>query len=98
MPHHPKFEQFVELSKRSSVVTVYRQLVSDTLTPVAAFCKLNRGSNAFLFESVVGGERVGRYSFVGADPFLHFEAYGDAMWLSGEPDPDEIAHPHSSDS
>jgi anthranilate synthase component 1 len=98
MPHRPKFAEFVELAKRSSVVTVYRQLVSDTLTPVSAFCKLNRGSNAFLFESVVGGERVGRYSFVGADPFLHFEAFGKEMWLTGEPDPEEIGHPHSSEA
>src|SRR5262245_25921184 len=98
MPHHPKFDRFVELSRRSSVVTVYRQLVSDTLTPVSAFCKLNRGSNAFLFESVVGGEKVGRYSFVGAEPFLHFEAFGREMWLTGEPDPEEIGHPHPSDS
>src|SRR5262245_31944287 len=98
MSHHPSFEQFAELSKRSSVVTVYRQLVGDTLTPVSAFCKLNRGSNAFLFESVVGGEKVGRYSFVGAQPFLHFEAFDREMWLTGEPDPEEIAHPHPSDS
>jgi anthranilate synthase component 1 len=98
MLHHPSFEQFVELCKQSSVVTVYRQLVSDTLTPVSAFYKLNRGSNAFLFESVVGGEKVGRYSFVGSQPFLHFEAFGREMWLTGEPDPDEIAHPHPSDA
>lgn len=88
----------MELSRRSSVVTVYRRLVSDTLTPVSAFYKLNRGSSAFLFESVVGGEKVGRYSFVGAEPFLHFEAFGREMWLTGEPDPDEISHPHPSDS
>ncbi len=98
MPHHPNFEQFTELAKQSSVVTVYRRLVSDTLTPVSAFCKLNRESNAFLFESVVGGERVGRYSFVGAGPFLHFEAFGRDMWLTGEPDPEEIGHSHPSEA
>src|SRR5262245_56785195 len=98
MPHRPKFAEFIELAKQSSVMTVYRQLVSDTLTPVSAFCKLNRGSNAFLFESVVGGERVGRYSFVGADPFLHFEAFGKEMWLTAEPGPEEIGHPHSSEA
>ena len=98
MAHHPDFEQFCELARQSSVVTVYRRLVSDTLTPVSAFCKLNRGSNAFLFESVVGGEKVGRYSFVGADPFLHFEAFGREIWLTGEPDPEEIGHPHPSEA
>jgi anthranilate synthase component 1 len=98
MTHHPDFKKFCELADRSSVVTVYRRLVSDTLTPVSAFCKLNRGSNAFLFESVVGGEKVGRYSFVGADPFLHFEAFGGEIWLAGEADPEEIGHPHSSEA
>ena len=98
MNYHPNFQDFLELAKRSSVVTVYRRLVSDTLTPVSAFCKLNRGSGAFLFESVVGGEKIGRYSFVGAEPFLHFEAFGDEMWLTGEPDPEEIGHPSPSES
>ncbi len=98
MAHLPDFDQFAELARRSSVVTVYRRLVSDTLTPVSAFCKLDRGSNAFLFESVVGGEKVGRYSFVGAEPFLHMEAFGRDVWLTGEPDPAEIGHPHPTDA
>ena len=56
---------------------VYRQLTGDTLTPVSAFCKIQEGDWSFLFESVVGGERIGRYSFLGAGPFLTFEAYGN---------------------
>jgi len=42
----------------ASLVPVYRQLVGDTLTPVSAFCKIQEGEWSFLFESVVGGERV----------------------------------------
>jgi anthranilate synthase component 1 len=75
MRYRPDFEQFVELASQASLVPVYRQLVGDTLTPVSAFCKIQEGEWAFLFESVVGGERLGRYSFLGAGPFLTFEAH-----------------------
>jgi anthranilate synthase component 1 len=75
MPYFPSFDEFVELARGSSLVPVYRQLVGDTLTPVSAFCKIQEGDWAFLFESVVGGERVGRYSFLGSGPFLRFQAY-----------------------
>ena len=54
---------------------VYRRLTSDTLTPVSAFDKLDAGDCACLFESVVGGEKVGRYSFLSVDPFLRLDAY-----------------------
>lgn len=76
MSYRPSFEEFAELARNHTVVPVYRQLTSDTLTPVSAFCKLQEGEWAFLFESVVGGERIGRYSFLGAGPFRIFEAYG----------------------
>ena len=63
MRYRPTFEEFVELAKGHSVVPVYRQLIGDTLTPVTAFCKIQEGDWAFLFESVVNGERLGRFSF-----------------------------------
>ena len=76
------FKEFVELTRSSAepigLVPVYRQLLGDTLTPVSAFCKIQEGDWAFLFESVVGGERVGRYSFLGCRAVLAFEAYGIA--------------------
>jgi anthranilate synthase component 1 len=75
MAHRPSLPEFRELAAQHSVVPVYRQLLSDSLTPVSAFQKINRGEWAFLFESVVGGERIGRYSFLGADPFLVVEAF-----------------------
>jgi anthranilate synthase component 1 len=76
MRHHPSFEEFVRLAGQGNLVPVYRRLTGDTLTPVSAFCKIQEGDWAFLFESVVGGERLGRYSFLGAGPFQQFEAYG----------------------
>ncbi len=76
MHHRPSFADFAALAASHTVVPVYRQLVADTLTPVSAFCKIRGDGWAFLFESVVGGERIGRYSFLGAGPFQTFEAYG----------------------
>src|SRR5229473_7010512 len=75
MRYLPSFDDFVSLAKGASLVPVYRQLIGDTLTPVSAFCKIQEGEWAFLFESVVGGERLGRYSFVGSGPFLRFQAW-----------------------
>ncbi|MBI1346151.1 anthranilate synthase component I [bacterium] len=74
--HAPSFEQFCELAQNHDLVPVYRQLISDTLTPVSAYCRLPASEDSFLFESVVGGERIGRYSFLGAGPYLWLEAYG----------------------
>lgn len=65
------FEQFVELAQRGTFVPVVKELVADLLTPVSAFLKVAEHSDyAFLLESVEGGEHVGRYSFLGKDPFL----------------------------
>ena len=75
MRYRPSFEEFAELARHASLVPVYRQLIGDTLTPVTAFCKIQEGEWSFLFESVIGGERVGRYSFLGSGPFLRFQAY-----------------------
>src|SRR5262249_48975601 len=81
MHYRPSFEQFVELARDYSVVPVYRQLIGDTLTPVSAFCKIQEQDWAFLFESVVGGERLGRYSFVGSGPFVRFQAFGEHVQI-----------------
>jgi anthranilate synthase component 1 len=65
------FEDFVELSRRGTFVPVWREIMADLLTPVSAFLKIAEHSDyAFLLESVEGGEHVGRYSFLGKDPFL----------------------------
>ena len=65
------FEEFVDLAKRATFVPVCKELVADLLTPVSAFLKIAEHSDyAFLLESVEGGEHVGRYSFLGKDPFL----------------------------
>src|SRR6476469_8553898 len=94
MPHSPSFDEFRELARTHTVVPVFRRLTGDTLTPVSAFCKVQESDWAFLFESVVGGERIGRYSFLGAGPFLTFEAFGRQVTVRTPDGPIQTAdHP-----
>jgi anthranilate synthase component 1 len=88
MPHSPDFDTFSELARGQTVVPVYRRLMADALTPVSAFKRIAGGAEwAFLFESVVGGERIGRYSFLGAGPFRIVEAMRDRVrsFTPGQP-------------
>jgi anthranilate synthase component 1 len=65
------FEEFKDLAQRGTFVPVCKEIVADLLTPVSAFLKIAENADyAFLLESVEGGEHVGRYSFLGKDPFL----------------------------
>jgi anthranilate synthase component 1 len=69
------FDEFVDLARRGTFVPVVKEIIADLLTPVSAFLKIAEHSDyAFLFESVEGGERVARYSFLGKDPFLVLRA------------------------
>jgi len=71
------FDQFKELARRGTFVPVWKELVADLLTPVSAFLKIAEHADyAFLLESVEGGEHVGRYSFLGKDPFLILSSRG----------------------
>lgn len=64
----PDADTFADLAVTHDFVPVYRRLLSDTLTPVTAFRRLADDGQACLFESVIGGEKVGRYSFLAAAP------------------------------
>jgi anthranilate synthase component 1 len=67
----PTLEKIEELRAHGNVIPIYKSVIADFLTPVSAFLKLEKNRPyAFLLESVEGGERVGRYSFLGCDPFL----------------------------
>ncbi len=80
--HYPDFDRFRELAREADLVPVYRRLVSDSLTPVTAFHKIDAGRCACLAESVIGGEKVGRYSFLATHPFLEIEAYGSRVTVN----------------
>src|ERR1043166_8022656 len=67
----PSLDEVKKLQSQGNVIPVYKSVIADFLTPVSAFLKLERArSHAFLLESIEGGERVARYSFLGSDPFL----------------------------
>ncbi len=75
-------EEFLEYAEKGTVVPVYRELSADTLTPVTVFLRVRRKSEpVFLLESVEGGERLARYSFVGREPFQCLSAKGDEVTL-----------------
>jgi anthranilate synthase component 1 len=65
-----RLDDFLEVATEGTIVPVSRELSADTLTPVTAFLRLRRaGEPAFLLESVEGGDRLGRFSFLGRAPY-----------------------------
>ncbi|GGA41383.1 anthranilate synthase component I [Okeania sp. KiyG1] len=74
----PDFPQFSQLAKQGNFVPVYQEWVADLDTPVSAWYRVCAGQPySFLLESVEGGEKIGRYSFLGCDPLWTLEARGD---------------------
>ncbi len=92
----PNFERFCELALDHELVPVYRRLLSDSLTPVSAFSLIDDGvSAAGLFESVIGGEKVGRYSFIAVGPKGRIAATRDQLTrtLAGETTTQSVSDP-----
>lgn len=74
IPVEPSLEAFLELSKKGNVVPVYTQLAADFETPLSAYLKLRDGRHSFLLESAESNEKAGRWSLVGSQPRMVFEA------------------------
>ncbi len=89
-PDRPGRDVFAELCRHHRIVPVWRELVADTLTPVSAFMLVVGDRVGFLLESVEGGERWGRYSFVGRNPLATIVARGAVVTMDGalEPPPE----------
>lgn len=66
--YSPSQDEFAKLAGRGNLIPVTRQLLADMETPVSAYLKIRGQGESFLFESVEGGEHLGRYSFVGCNP------------------------------
>ena len=65
----PDFREFQRLAKQGNLIPVYDVFPADLLTPVSAYLRLAQGARySFLLESVEGGEKIARYTFVGANP------------------------------
>ncbi len=89
-PSGPGLETFRSWAGKHRIVPVWRELVADTLTPVAAFLQIvgQDGRSGFLLESVEGGERWGRYSFVGRNPLATVTAHHGTVTSTGSLDLD----------
>lgn len=74
--YYPTKDEFIRRSQSGNLVPVYREILADMETPVSAYRKIAHGKYSFLLESVEGGERLARYSFLGSDPFLVFKSKG----------------------
>src|ERR1035441_7419687 len=66
--HSPTLDEFLKLAAQGNVIPVTRRLLADIETPLLAYRKIRGQGESFLFESVEGGEHIGRYSFVGCNP------------------------------
>ena len=63
-----EFKDFARYAERGNLIPVYREMLADMETPVSALSRFAEDENVFLLESVEGGERFGRYSFIGVRP------------------------------
>jgi len=75
--YYPSLPDVKKISQDGNVVPIYREIVADLETPVSAFLKINRGGYSFLLESVEGGERLARYSFIGTEPYRVLTTRGE---------------------
>ena len=66
--YYPNLQEFLKLAGQGNLVPVTRRLLADIETPLSAYRKIRGPADSFLFESVEGGEHLGRYSFVGCNP------------------------------
>jgi len=74
--YYPSLSEFVAHAGQGNLIPVYKELLADLLTPVSAFMRIDTGGPSFLLESVQGGEKWARYSFLGSDPSV-------VVWTEG---------------
>lgn len=82
MPIKPEFNEFEQLFNEFDAVPVSRRILADALTPVSAFRRIDDGKDGCLFESVIGGEQVGRYSFLASKPYKEIKATRDRVIIT----------------
>ncbi len=73
---HPSKDLFLKLTTESNLIPVFREILADTETPIGVFRKLGGAPYCFLLESVQGGEKWARYSFMGIEPLATFKSKG----------------------
>src|SRR5215210_743215 len=77
-------DEFRDYAKKGNLIPLYREILADQDTPVSAFAKIDHGPSAYLLESVEGGEKWARYSFLGSgSPIVMVEDHGDLVIKQG---------------
>ncbi|MDD4355987.1 MAG: anthranilate synthase component I, partial [Smithellaceae bacterium] len=74
--YQPKLPEFEAFTRRGNLIPVYREILADIETPVSVLKKLQHKHHVYLLESVEGGEKWGRYSFIGTDAGVVFKVRG----------------------
>jgi anthranilate synthase component 1 len=74
--YYPSLEEVKQCKKDGNLIPIYREIVADLETPVSAFLKINHGGHSFLLESIEGGQRLARYSFIGTEPYRILDTRG----------------------
>src|ERR1039457_3130589 len=95
----PELEEFLAAAQEGSLVPVYREILADLETPVSAFMKLQAAGNGycFLLESVAGGERIARYSYLGTAPYQVFSSKGSEVTVTHGEHTDVFPLPEGED-
>src|SRR5258705_7368119 len=76
----PSFSEFVRLTRQYNLIPLRQEIIVDRVTPVSVYERLHKSEPySFLLESVEGGERFGRYSFVGQRPHAVFLCHGNEV-------------------
>ncbi len=78
----PTWEEFQQKASKGNLIPVYRKVLADLETPVSAFLKIDKGNYSFLLESVVGGDRIAQYSFLGSNPSVIYRAKGGEITIT----------------
>jgi anthranilate synthase component I len=90
--YYPDFDTFNKLSNQGNLIPVYKEILADIDTPVTALMKLGSKSHVFLLESVEGGEKWARYTFLGSDPRIIFTVKGKDVLIHENGDVQRFKH------
>ena len=77
----PSQEEFIKLAEKSNIVAISADVSTDLDTPVSAYYKLVNEDKGFLLESVDAHQKFGRYSFIGAEPFIQMQIYKNRLMV-----------------
>ncbi|MGB5217063.1 MAG: chorismate-binding protein, partial [Smithella sp.] len=77
--YQPSFAEFEKLAQKGNLIPVYREILADVETPVSVLTKFQNKDHVYLLESVEGGEKWGRFSFLGTDAGVIFRVHGDKV-------------------